>query len=209
MTEVPDNAESPLDGEVDPEAPGPVADPRRPPDRVGYIAQLQALPVWPEVLTRLTRGDSALSVATWLVNYQRFECGSVRSLSEILNRYRRRLPQDAVTPPAVLPEFVGQDGAPPRTGGSLLREIQWAIRQQIARIRKSRKTEKDFPMAHRQVTEDIELLRRLAVDQATLAMRLGLAKEVPQQFNVASLGVYADLATLSPDARSRVLDMAA
>lgn len=51
MMEVPDNTESPVEPDGEPEAPGPDAGPGRPPDRFAdsYIARLQALPVWPEV----------------------------------------------------------------------------------------------------------------------------------------------------------------
>lgn len=209
MTEVPENAEHPDEGEGEPWAQEPPEAPGSSPDRVGYVARLQALPVWPEVLTRLTRGDSALSVATWLVNEQGFECGSLRSLSNQLTKYRQRLPHATTTAPAILPSFIGQDGGPPQTSDEFLRVIRWAIRQQRARIKKSRKTEKDFPMAHRQVTDDLELVLNMAVQYANLAMRLGLAKEVPQQLNVASLGVYADLATLTPAGQGRVLEWAA
>ena len=209
MSEVPENVEGGGEPTAEPGAPGPEEGPRRHGDRLGsgYIAQLQPLPVWPEVLSRLTRGDSALSVVTWLVNDQRFECTSVRALAGALTAYRRRLPQAAVTPPAVLPGFAGQDGAPPRTGESLLREIQWAIKQQIDRIRKARKTEKGFPMAHPQVTQDLELLRRMTETRANLAMRLGLAKEVPQQFDVRSLGIHAHLMAVPADVRHRAVEI--
>ncbi len=211
MTEVPDNAENITGPNPEPGAPGPGEGPRRQADRLGsgYVAQLQPLPVWPEVLTRLTRGDSALSVATWLVTEQGFACPSVRALAGALTAYRRSLPQTVLPAPVhVLPGFTPQEVAPHGQRDAVLRNLLWAIKQQMARIRHSRKTEKSFPLGARQVSEDIEGLRRLLETWANLLMRFGLVEEAPQQFNVASLGIYADVATLGPDARARILDVA-
>lgn len=173
----------------------------------GYLGQLQKLFLWPETLERLKRGEAALALAHWLAEEKGFPCNSIGGLANALRLYRNALPPGAVMPPVRHAERL-------ETVEGLLWELEWAIREQVRRIRKGRAMEKTLPMPMKQVTADIDLLRRLIETGVHLMIELGLTKRTPQDLVMtpADFGlersVYKDVVQLSPEARHRVLDVA-
>lgn len=138
MTEVPESAEQERPGgelEPLPKHPGRGRGWRA---GTGYVGRLKQLPLWPELAERIERNESCLVLAEWLATKQGFRCGSVRALAMALIAYRKTLPPGNGIPLTKHPAAVRRAAKDLVMADALLMELQRALRQQGAVIRRAR-----------------------------------------------------------------------
>lgn len=172
---------------------------------LGVVGRLKVNSAWPEVEKRLLAGESVTVIARWLRQRGLGVEVTEKTLCTKLRAHRDKAGAVEVLPIERLPKYVQRAAAAVGKGEPLLRELDWLIMRQRARVRKGEKTESKLPVCLAQVTKDVEALGKLCEVRANLAMELGIAKRTPTQIQTAHLGLYADIVKLPTESRQRVL----